>query len=38
MPLNDSDMMFYHDGYLAQFKEPVFQNNPTNTATKKAKP
>lgn len=38
MPLNDYDMMFYHDGYLAQFKEPVFQNTLTNTSTKKAKP
>lgn len=25
LELNDYDMLFYHEGYLAQFKEPVFQ-------------
>lgn len=25
--LNEYDMLFYHEGYLAEFKEPVFKNN-----------
>lgn len=26
LPINDYDMLFYHEGFLAQFKEPVFKN------------
>lgn len=25
--LNEYDMLFYHEGYLAEFKEPVFKNS-----------
>jgi hypothetical protein len=32
--LNEYDMLFYHEGYLAEFKEPVFKN----TLKIKAKP
>jgi hypothetical protein len=27
MSLNQYDMLFYHEGYLAEFKEPVFKND-----------
>lgn len=35
LELNQYDMLFYHDGYLAEFKEPVFKNEPTLTSKRK---
>lgn len=31
MPINEYDLLFYHEGYLAQFKEPIFkaENKPS---------
>lgn len=30
MPLNQYDMLFFHEGYLAEFKDPVFNNTLKN--------
>lgn len=35
LELNQYDMLFYHDGYLAEFKEPVFKNEPILTSKRK---
>lgn len=32
MANNEYDMLFYHEGYLAEFKEPVFKNELKNRA------
>jgi hypothetical protein len=34
LEINDNDMLFYHDGFLAQFKEPLF----TKELNRKLKP
>ncbi len=32
MPTNEYDMLFYHEGFLAEYKEPLFSNKPINKA------